>query len=301
MGLHENIFTRSRLPLLFLATAHLILPATTRAQRPEPPFFQSVAWSPDGARLVTAAVLESWDDGFRLYVLKLDGSGLQEIPIGGERALYPAYAPDGRRIAFGMTDGERQSIWIADADGTHAVRLTEGRDRAGGPDWSPEGSRIAYHADLEGKRQVFVINADGTGRRRVSPGPGNNFNPRWSPDGSMIAYYSDRRGGGAHDTIYVVSIEGVDERKVTGGVFPTWTPDGRLVFADRAGEEMALFVVDSAGTGRRKLTDRAVYGAASPDGRRLAVVAYVDPPDGPVRYRIDLIDCRSGERRALFP
>lgn len=272
------------------------------AQRPTPPFIQSLAWSPDGRQLVLAAVMESWERGFRLYVLGVDGGGPRELDVGGgQRPLYPVFSTN-ERVAFGMVKDSVTGVWVVDVNGTGLRQLVTG-ERVGAPSFSPDGRRVAFNASLDGKRQVFVANADGTGRRRASPGPGSNWNPQWSPDGQRIAYYSDREGGGAHDTIYVANADGTGERKVTAGVFPTWTPDGRIVFSDKDGAGASLFIVNADGSGRRRLVQDAVYGAMSPDGAWVAAVSYEgNPAPGTTRkYRLDLMRADGTGRRTLLP
>lgn len=278
-----------------------IAPCVAEAQRPEPPFFQSLAWSPDGGALVASGVMESWDVGYALYVLSPGGAPARRLDTGGgEAPLYPVYTPDGRRVAFGMRLDGTYSIWTIGADGAGLRKLLDAV-RAGGPSYSPDGSRLAFQAQADSLRQVFVAGADGSGVRRVTSAPGNNWNPQWSPSGEWIAYYSDRRGGGAHDTIYVARPDGTDERKVTGGVFPTWAPDGRLVFSDRDGDGASLFIVNPDGSGRRRLVERAVYGAMSPDGLWIAAVAFDRVADGGNRYRIDVMRVDGTERRTIVP
>jgi TolB protein len=276
-----------------------LVPLTAAGQRPQPPFFQSIAWSPDGTQLVASGVLESWDNGFELFLIPLDATAPRRLDTGsGESPLFPVFAPDGRRIAFGMRTADGHGIWSVGADGAGLRRLLQA-ERAGAPSYSPDGSRFAFHATDDSLRQVWIADAGGTDPRQVSPPRGNNWNPQWSPTGDWILYYSDRQGGGAHDTIYVIRPDGTDERQVTGGVFPTWTPDGRILFARREGEDVSLFVVNLDGSGKRRVVERAFYGAASPDGRWIAVVAYDRPDDGPARYRVDLMRPDGTERRTI--
>jgi TolB protein len=290
---------------------HVLIPALSLAfgvahrgvaQRPAPPFIQSLAWSPDGRQLVLAAVMESWERGFQLYVLGVDGAPLRELDLqGGQRPLYPVFVTN-ERVAFGMTKDSMTGVWVVNVNGG-GLRMLVAGERVGAPSFSADGRRLAFNAPVDGKRQVFVTDADGTGRRRASPGPGNNWNPQWSPDGQRVTWYSDREGGGAHDTIYVANGDGTDEQKVTAGVFPTWTPDGRIVFSDQDGEGAGLFIVNADGSGRRRLVERAVYGAMSPDGAWIAFVSYDgNPAPGTTRkYRLELVRADGSGRRTLLP
>jgi TolB protein len=251
---------------------------------------------------VLAAVLESWERGFQLYVLGVEGGPLRELDVQrGQRPLYPVFVTN-ERLAFGMTKDSMTGVWVVNVNGG-GLRMLVAGERVGAPSFSPDGSWFAFNAPVDGKHQVFVVNVDGTGRRRASPGPGSNWNPQWSPDGRRIAWYSDREGGGAHDTIYVANENGTDERKVTAGVFPTWTPDGRIVFSDRDGEGASLFIVTADGSGRRRLVRNAVHGAMSPDGEWIAFVSYDgNPAPGTTRkYQLELMRADGSGRRTLFP
>jgi len=64
------------------------------------------------------------------------------------------------------------------------------------------------------------------------------FYPSWSPDGDLIAYTSVEDG---HDfaSLFVLDLEGLDERRITHGKgfeeMPAWSPDGKsIVFASDA-------------------------------------------------------------------
>ena len=45
--------------------------------------------------------------------------------------------------------------------------------------------------------------------------------PTWSPDGKQIAYHRFNKL-----TIYVRSIDGKNEEKLTSGLWPAWSPNG---------------------------------------------------------------------------
>ncbi|MGD2135711.1 MAG: hypothetical protein PVF27_06105 [Gemmatimonadales bacterium] len=68
-----------------LALLSLVGVSCLQAQRPESPFYQLLAWPPDGWALAVSAVMESWDTGYRVYVVTADGA---EHTRNG-RALYP--------------------------------------------------------------------------------------------------------------------------------------------------------------------------------------------------------------------
>lgn len=98
-------------------------------------------WSPDSRRIAFSRVYQ--DRSLRpglaaadIYVIRLDGSGLRRLTTWAGRHDWPAWAPDGKRIAFVTTLGRRQSIDAMNADGTHQKRITTGRSYAY-LDWQP--------------------------------------------------------------------------------------------------------------------------------------------------------------------
>jgi Tol biopolymer transport system component len=62
---------------------------------------------------------------------------------------YPAYSPDGRRIAFMSERSGTQEIWVCDSDGSKAAQLTSfGGAAIYGPSWSPDSQNIAGQEEI---------------------------------------------------------------------------------------------------------------------------------------------------------
>jgi TolB protein len=190
--------------------------------------YSSLAFSPDGTVI---AFTRTWGDG-RKGTLRseLDAAG---VDGRSARRLYrvrdpfsdqarPAFAPDGRRIAFAV----ERSVYTVAVDGGPATRLTTPPPRSGDGDpvYSPDGAWLAFpRTPSYGTSDVYAVRADGTGLRRLTTTP---IPPRgephtgssplaWSPDGTrMLAFRHDRFA-----VVDVASRRSTDLRR-TGVLYP---------------------------------------------------------------------------------
>src|SRR5262249_13255059 len=132
-----------------------------------------------------------------------------------------------------------------------AITTTEGSAIEREPAWSPDGNRIAFAADRGNGFDIFVVTLK-----------------NGAPVGAPVA---------------VTSTPG-DER------WPSWTSDGRIVFAHRgaaaaghngdASLQYDLFLTRpatgdtwEAGTALTETTDSETYPRVSPDGTKVAFVS----------------------------
>src|SRR5437867_8300788 len=96
-------------------------------------------WSPDGTQIIS----ELHD--LRLFVVRIDGTGLTPIKLqtGTQQysAFEPNWSPDGTRIIFCMFLNGQEEIYTANPDGSDVVQVTNTPTPPGsfidenGPDW----------------------------------------------------------------------------------------------------------------------------------------------------------------------
>ena len=147
-------------------------------------------WSPDGTRVVLAAVQPlGVDFGTDLYVVAADGSGQPTNLTVSPRFssnLRPHWSPDGRMIAYTCSNVDRGGsigdICTIPAEGGLRTNVTRDLDFYDDFAWSPDASRLVFTrvGQEEGTTDdLFVINADGSGLVRLTRNNEDESSPSW--------------------------------------------------------------------------------------------------------------------------
>jgi len=236
-----------------------ITPATPAGQTALSP-----VWSPDGQRIAYTQLGE----GRGAVLVQALSSGATFMVPGSQTALNitPAFAPDGRTLAFAHSDERGTDIYTANViDRCCAQRLTVGRYADNlSPTFSPDGRRIAFISTRAGPPQLYVMAADGTDQELLAPfdfgATGSSNAPEWSPDGASVVFHREVTGS---PQIFLVDVGARRVRQLTSSgrnEDPTWAPDGRHVafISDRSGRRQ-IWIVDME-TGR--VRQLATPGAA---------------------------------------
>ena len=198
-------------------------------------------WSPDGTTIVFAG---AGPEGFDLYEMTADGTGLRRLTDEGGDEIHPAWSPDGRRIAFAHDDLSpttfRNSIVVVDADGGGWTELvTRVNEQLASPAWSPDGRRIAFVTSAPGEDAfgLYVMDADGSHLTKVHEVRDVSYAPplSWTPDGERIVFWGPNRGD---VTLMSMRPDGSDLRpfsdrfprsRVVGDLVLDWSPDARWI------------------------------------------------------------------------
>ncbi|MDF2752052.1 MAG: TolB protein [Gaiellaceae bacterium] len=225
----------------------------------------------------------------------LDESMEQRLPNGEG---WPAWSPDGSRIAF--TSVRRDGIFVMNADGTSLRRVTTSPSLDLEATWSPDGRRLAFSRNVPGyKTEIFVVGVDGKGLRRLTSNRGADYEPDWAPNGKRIAWSFVASRAGIPSGIFTMNPDASSKRIRGQGIAPDWSPDGqRFVFVLR-GE---LWTEAVGGTDRRRLPVAPGADARpewSPDGTQVAFLSSQGSPTA--QYRLWRVAADGQNRRLLTP
>jgi tricorn protease len=215
-----------RIPITLAGDLPTIRPSFERVARS----IRDAGLSPTGVR----AVFEARGEILTVPVEKGDIRNLTNSPGVADR--YPAWSPDGRRIAYFSDESGEYALHIADQSGlgaTERIPLDNPPSFYYSPVWSPDGKKIAYtdarlnlwYMDLEKKTPVKV-DTDTYSK------PERTLDPSWSPDSRWIAYTRQLRNH--FRAVFIYSLEENKSRQVTDGMsdarYAAFDPNGELLY-----------------------------------------------------------------------
>jgi dipeptidyl aminopeptidase/acylaminoacyl peptidase len=236
------------------------------------------AWAPDGASIVFASARHAArddDDASDLWRVPAKGGTPQRLTATAGPVLLPAFAPDGRTIAFlaraGLNAyGRNVQLFTVPSDGGQAACLTSALDRSCGPLhvrplWSPDCRFITVAAEDRGDVGLWRVAATGgSAPARVVGGERalNGFSA--SADGGRVAFAASRPVAPAE--VFVCRADGSDERRLTE-LNRGWTDSVALSAPERlrftrAGFELDVWVMRPSGfvAGQRYPTLLSIHG-----------------------------------------
>lgn len=240
-----------------------------------------------------------------LWSIDLDGKDAQALAVRSRTCAEPAFAPDGKTIAFvadetGATP-PRLSIWTVPVGGGGEQRVTPAEDEWSrfGPQWL-DSSRLVYAAAAEDGRSTLFVRAANGAEQDIGADlvKGERYQALGRPlaalDGSAIAVEGLRANTAGADLLLI---------DPTGAALPsqgpigtgywnrplTWSSDGTLFYLSTS---CASEVAQSYTIHSRTLadgTDKTIAAGTTLGGlgqftaleKGLAYVTYTQPPPGP--------------------
>ena len=145
---------------------------------------------------------------------------------------WPAWSPDGKKIAFISDRTGEEEIYLANQDGSgEPEQLTnDGAEMRFRPVWSPDGKHIAF-SDKNGKLYLLEV---ATKKKQEIADEKQNFvlDYSWSACGGHLAFsLSDPTG---FNSLYIWSVQEGKLHRITDEMFsefnPTWDPKGDYLY-----------------------------------------------------------------------
>lgn len=214
------------------------------------------------------------------------------VNMKGERRVLSQHAIS--PYAYSLSPDHKELAYIPEAhigqplEPTMVAAVRAGGERVlAGPfldlAWAPDGRTIALQGSRGSEYGLFLVNPDGSNLRHVT----NTGELVWSPDSKSLA---SKRG------ISVLSLETGEERSLSRGFSPAWSPDGRrIAFVHNTPGYYGIAVV-SLRTGAIRDLTRGYSPLWSPDGSRIAFIRYVRDASHPTLW---VISTRGGKPRRL--
>jgi len=252
-----------------------------------------------GPGLALTRIAATWSQGAspkRVVIMDYDGRNQRPLSADGVLALYPAWFPDGTRVAYVTYRQGRPEI-VAQNVTTGQVRsLAFFPGLNASPAISPDGRQMLLVLSRDGNPEVYRMAVDGSELKRLTFTPAVETSPVWSPDGAQIALVSDQGGG---PQIHLLGANGGRMKRVSFmgnyATSPDWSPRGdRIVFTALIENTYQLILLDPATGNQEQLTFDAEHKenpSFAPDGRHI-----VYSQGRGSAYRLVVVDALTGER-----
>jgi TolB protein len=235
---------------------------------------------------------------FTLNVADADGEGGQVALTSAEPIISPAWAPNGRELAYVSFEAQKAVVWTQELSSGVRRVLANFPGSNSAPAWAPDGRSLAVTLSRGGPAQLHLISRDGGAPQRLTSSSAIDTEPVFSPDGRSVYFVSDRGGG---PQIYRVGLGGGNPERVSfAGAYnisPTLSPDGKqMAYVTRQGNAFRVMLLELASGNLSAVSDTQDDESPSfaPNGRLLVYatraqgrdVLMTSTLDGRIRTRL---------------
>lgn len=261
----------------------------------------TVALSPDGKKV---AFYRWVGDEDRLIIANVDGTGERQLAArgGNESLAYgthgPAWSPDSKTLlsAIGKFNPGLSQTVVALSPESGAMSFFTQQEFQNISDiaWLPNGKGVLVSATDQfpegASREIWQISYPAGEVKKITNDLNSYPTISLTADSNILATVQNATRG----NLWTASANDVGQiSQITSGtslaIYPSWTPDGKVVYSLNSGESIDLYLVDPSAGISKQLTFNSGnnhYPAVSPDGR---YVVFSSDRSGPLcLWRIDI-------------
>jgi len=155
-----------------------------------PGYESAPSWSPDNQWLACEVYL---NENLEVAIVSLKDGEQEPIPLTEELSAdhSPAWAPDGRHVAFVSNRGGDSDIWLADLDKTGEERYTNlsrtPTSAESHPVWTRDGSKLAWASAAQNIGFSGIYVWDAVQPERPATWVGDGDQAAWNATGDRLA------------------------------------------------------------------------------------------------------------------
>jgi len=250
------------------------------------------------------------NDG-NLWLASQDQDDLQPVTRDRKGYRFPAWSPDGKKLAFiGPDDEDRPALYVATGARRQPTILYDNPGSA--PFylyWSPDGRSISFLTQEASNLTMRLADIENPHADRLL-GIGNPFYWVWSPNGDwLFMHVGDASVSSADSQLsFLENREGANRVRLNlaPGNFqaPVWSANGRYAFyiaSDETGKE-AIYRIDVETDEQTFIArlDGSAYLALSPSGSHIAYLELQSRGRFPDVGTAFVVDASGGEPRKVL-
>jgi len=272
----------------------------------------SAYFAPDGQTLAIVDKANTADPA-SIFLLRLDSSTRRKLtspPASTTGDYYPAFSPDGKRLAFARAVSfSATDLYVLSLAGGEPKRLTFDGLTIDGLAWSGNNREIIFSSRRGGSfNSLWRIRAEGGVPERVSTFGEDVISPAVSRGGNRLAY--TRLLDDMNIWAYTLNGKGgvASKAPLIASTFrdsdPDYSPDGRrIAFTSGRSGSFGIWVCDADGSNSRLLFDGGPYVTGSPnwspDGRKIVFDTRAKDPAKAGNPSVWMVDADGGEAHPL--
>ena len=231
---------------------------------------------------------EGWQDPFAQVRLLTPNQGWN---------LFPAYSPDGSRIAF-ISDLENESfefsLYLLERSSGQVSRLKKRYVYPASLGWSHDGTRLVFVSDEDNRSDLFLYDLNEKKEKPIEQDLRVNSFPAFLPGDEEVGFVATVDG---FADIYKVNLENGKLSRLTwttnDEAYPYWSADGNLlVFSREYQMQFDLVLKDLLSGKETRLTNTPedeVWPLLMPEAKK---ILYVSDETG--IFNLHLLDLESG-------